>query len=67
LLFEIEIELQKEFGPIDQRIVLRQRRLHMTPTLMLFQPSESEESNRVIRKYSNFIEYFFRISFVNEK
>jgi hypothetical protein len=41
-----------------------QRRLHVTPTLMLFSKMQDEESNRVIRKFKDYLPNFIRLSFV---
>ena len=45
---------------------LRQRKVFVTPTLLLFQPTMEEEGNRVLRKYKDDLNRFLRLAFVNE-
>lgn len=39
----------------------------MTPTLLRYSITNEEESNRVLRKYKNFLPNFIRLTFTNEK
>lgn len=45
---------------------LRLRRVYQTPTLTLYMPCEREQTNRVIRAYHMYKEFFFRFIIVDE-
>lgn len=51
----------------NDKNLVRQRRVLITPTLNLFTVSKEEESNKVIRQYKNYLHQFIRLSFVNEQ
>jgi len=57
-----EIENEKENPDM-----LRQRRVYLTPTLILFKQNAREQTNRVLRKYINFKDYFFRLILTNDE
>ena len=44
-----------------------EHRFEQTPTLLLVLPLQREQTNYVIRKYRNKMDYFARIVFVNEQ
>ena len=46
---------------------LPQRRLLVTPTLLIFLPTVIDESNRVLRKFKDYLSSFVRVSFVNDQ
>ena len=46
--------------------LLLQRKVFITPTLVRYTVAHEEESNRVLRKFKEFLPYFIRLSFVNE-
>ncbi|CDW77053.1 rna-directed rna polymerase [Stylonychia lemnae] len=60
-------ENENDFCRSKQSInFLRQRRLFISPTIDYYQPAQEDESNRVIRKYQDYLSRFVRVSFVNE-
>ena len=46
--------------------MLRLRRIYQTPTLTLYAPLQREETHRVVRKYRQYKDYFFRLNMVTE-
>lgn len=46
--------------------MLRLRRIYQTPTLTIVAPLQREETHRVVRKYKQFKDYFFRLNMVTE-
>lgn len=67
--------LEKNSGDISQEIHmenendndLRQRRVYQTPTLTLFFPNAREQTNRVVRQFKKYKDYFFRFVLVNDQ
>lgn len=45
---------------------MRQRKMFVSPTLLMFQPTTEEEGNRVLRQFRDDVNRFVRLSFVNE-
>ena len=58
-------ELQKEFAE-EIPTTFRLRRVFQTQTLLHVAPLQREETHRVIRKYRNYKDYFFRITLTGE-
>ena len=47
--------------------MMRQRRIYVSPTLIYYQISSFEESNRVIRSFKEHGNHFARVTFVNDQ
>lgn len=68
--FSIDLFLQYSTRKIHPKPVqphyIAIKKVFATPTTFCFYPPESELSNRVMRKYSEFSEYFIRLNFCEE-
>lgn len=61
-------QILDEFKKIqNDKNLIRQRRVLITPTLNLFTVAKEEESNKVIRQFKHHLHQFIRLSFVNEQ
>jgi hypothetical protein len=62
---KLDEEIKKEFDE-DTPPMFRLRRVFQTQTVLHVAPLMREETHRVIRKYRNYKDYFFRITLVSE-
>lgn len=61
---DINAEIETECR--DQNF-LRQRRVYVTPSLILFKPNAREQTCRVLRQFHRFKEYFFRLTLSDDR
>ena len=62
---EVMQEYEELYCKVDNNFLM-QRRVSITPTMILYSRAQEEESNRVIRKFKAFLPNFIRLSFVGD-